>query len=345
MTAELLAPVAPIVGRRVTPTARLVLSADAPRDLWLAARREGGRIGSSDIADVLDVGYETPLRIYHDKRGELPAADDAGEAALWGTLHEETIAREWARRNRSVIRRVGLVAHVDHPWMACTLDRRVVECPLNRTEREACALEIKTRNAFVADRWRRAVPDDVLAQTLWQIHVTGYDHIHVAVLLGGADYRQMVVRREGNEPVIADIVTAAADMHRRILAGDPPPPTGNAERLVELYGALHPTRDGAVSLGPEVVEVLDRYETERLREKAAKEAKNAAKAEAVALLGDAEAALFGEEPAFSYTASRGRPAVALSVLAERWPDAYAECVTETTVRSIRVGRNFRKKEL
>src|SRR5690606_40390261 len=66
--------------------------------------------------------------------------DDAGEAAFWGTVHEEPVARHWAMRNRSVIRRVGLVAHVDHPHWMTTLDRRVTECPLTE-DRTPCALE------------------------------------------------------------------------------------------------------------------------------------------------------------------------------------------------------------
>ncbi|MEV0619540.1 YqaJ viral recombinase family protein [Nonomuraea sp. NPDC050404] len=347
MTAQAIAPAAPIVGRRVTPTARLLLPADAPEDLWLATRRGDHRdgttrIGSSDVSDILEVGYKTPLHVFHIKRRELPE-DDAGEAALWGKLHEETIAREWARRNRSVVRRVGIVANIKRPWMTCTLDRRILECPLNRETRESCALEIKTRNAFVADKWVRAVPDDVLAQTLWQIEVTGYDHVHVGVLIGGNDYRQTVIRREGNEQIISDIVTAAANMRDRIMTGRKPYPSGDPERLVELYGALYPEREGTVELGSEVVEILGRYEDERLKEKAAKTAKELAKVEAVALLDGGEFAKYGDEPAFSYTSRRGRPAVDLELMAEQYPDAYQACVRETTQRAINLASAYRKK--
>lgn len=339
---------APIVGRRVTPTARLVLPATAGRDEWLAARRgdhrDGStRIGSSDVSDVLNVGYNTPLHVFYEKRGEL-LEDNAGEAALWGNLHEETVAREWARRNRSVVRRVGLVANDTRPWMTCTLDRRVTECPLNREQREACALEIKTRSAWVAGKWLRAVPDDVLAQVLWQIETTGYDHIHVGVLIGGNDYRQYVIRRADHEAVIGDIVAAADLMRRRIIANQPPAPTGDPDRLVELYGELYPEREGDVEVGAEVVEILDRYETNRLAEKAAKRGKDKAKADAVALIGDNDRALFGDEPAYSYTSRRGRPNVDLALMAEQFPDAYEACVTETTLRALNIASAFRQKE-
>ncbi|RCG27232.1 hypothetical protein DQ384_26300 [Sphaerisporangium album] len=337
-------PAAP--ARRVTPTAHLVLPATASREEWLTARLGG--IGSSDVANILEVGFKPPLHVYHDKRGELPPDPDEelDEALLWGTLHEETVAREWARRNRSVIRRVGLVAHIDARWMMCTLDRRVTECPLKRTEREKCALEVKTRNAFVAKKWKREVPDDVLAQTLWQINVTGYDHVHVAVLIGGNDYRQYTVRREGNEDLIADIVTATERMWHRIRQGRPPQPSGDPDQLIELYERLNPGRAGSVRVeGTDAVELLAEYETGRLEEKAGKAKKDSAKARMVERLGGNAVALFGDELAFSYEESAGRPAVDLELMAEQYPDAYAACVTPTTQRRIKIGKAFRMEEL
>lgn len=336
-------PTAPAAtGRRVTPTARLVLPASADRADWLAARRDG--IGSSDVADALEVGYKTPSHVYYDKRGELPPDDDAGEPALWGNLHEETVAREWARRNRSVVRRVGLVAHVDHDWMRCTLDRRVTECPLNREQREACALEVKTRNAFTASRWKRAVPDDVFAQTLWQIAVTGYDHIHVAVLIGGNDYRQTVIRRRGNEQLIDDIVAVAAQLWQRVQDGTPPPPSGNPDRLVELWDQLNPDRSGVAALDDtDAYEHLLAYESARLQEKAAKTEKDAAKANLIGLLGPAEMGAFGNDYAYGLKAST-RASCDLNRLAEEFPDAYAACVRETRSNRIDIGKQYRLKE-
>ncbi len=328
-------------GRRVTPTARLILPASADRADWLNARRGG--IGSSDVADILEVGYKTPLHVYHDKRGTLNEDDDPGEPALWGNLHEETVAREWARRNRSVVRRVGLVAHVTDDWMRCTLDRRVTECPLNREQREACALEVKTRNAWVASKWKRGVPDDVLAQTLWQIAVTGYDHIHVAVLIGGNDYRQTVVRRAGNEQLIGDIVTLADRMWQRVLAGDPPPSSGDPDRLVDLYDRLNPDRSGARALDLDAYEAVLAYEDARLREKAARAEKDQAKARLIELLGDAEIALFGDAVGYQYVAT-SRQSVDMNRLAEEWPDAYAACLRETTSRRIDIAKSYRLTE-
>jgi len=289
------------------------------------------------------VGYKTPLHVYYDKLGALPE-DDPGEAALWGNLHEETVAREWARRNRSVVRRVGIVAHIDHPWMRCTLDRRVTECPLNRERREACALEVKTRNAFVAGKWKRSVPDDVLAQTLWQITVTGYDHIHTAVLIGGNDYRQYVIRRKGNEQLIADITTLAAAMWERVQKRTPPPATGDPDRLVELFDTLHPDRSGCLELeGTPGYDLILDYEDARLREKAAAAEKKAAKAKLVELLGEHAVAAFGPRYAYALKPTLSQSAD-LDRLAEEFPEAYAACVRETPSTRLDIARDLRLKE-
>ena len=138
---------------------RVLLPASADRADWLRARRQG--IGSSDVAAALGVSTRgSAQHVYYDKRGLLPLEDDAGEAALWGNLHEDTVAREWARRNRATVRRVGIVARKDAPHHMCTLDRLCRECPLDNAP-EQCAVEIKTRNAYVAGKWKHGKAFDV----------------------------------------------------------------------------------------------------------------------------------------------------------------------------------------
>lgn len=321
--------------RRVTPTAVRVLPADAGRPEWLAARRTG--IGSSDVAALVGAtDRSTPLHVYLDKLGELP--DQQNEAMLWGTLLEDTVAREWARRNRSVIRRVGLVAHEQHPWRLATLDRQVLECPLNREQREACALEVKCRSAFLAGKWRRDVPDDVLAQTMWQMLVTGYEHIHIAVLIGGNDYRQTVVRREAG---LSDfLVDEVARFRREHLIPRRPPAAdlGRAEAYLELDAELHPDRVGEI----DVAEAGDVDEYVRLSKAAgaAKKALEAAKARLRELAAGHRYVTFENRLAYEWQ-PRSRDNVDLALLAERWPDAYDACVSQTHYHQIAIAKDFR----
>ena len=327
--------------RRVTPTARLVLSADAPRHEWLAERRKG--IGASDIPAILGVSdYGTPRAVFYDKHGR--GADDGNEAAHWGTVLEEPVAREWARRNRSVVRRVGLVAHVDDPILMCTLDRRVTECPLPDSRREQCALEVKCRSAFKANRWHASLPDDITGQMLWQIAVTGYDHLHYAVLVGGNDYRQGTVRREDHEATIRHITTACKRFWDEFVvpgvlpAADP----DRGERELEMYKRMHRNRSGVGAGDPvAVTEAVLAYEEHRIAESAAARKKKVAQAELMRLLGDHNALLVDGRPAFEMRPVN-RSWADLERLAERYPEAYRDCVVDKPGRQLSIDNDFKK---
>lgn len=329
-------------GPRVTPTAYLVLPATATRDEWLAARREG--IGASDVPAILGVSdYGTPRSVYYDKIGE--AVDGAGEAAHWGTVLEEPVAREWARRNRSVVRRVGLVAHVDDPTLMCTLDRRVTECPLPETRREQCALEVKLRSAFKANRWHANLPDDIAGQMLWQLAVTGYDHLHYAVLVGGNDYRQGTVRRAEHEPTIRHIVTAckrfwAEFVQARVVpAADPE----HGERELDMYKRMHRQRGGLVAADPvETREAALAYAQHQRAESSEKKQKAAAYAELLRLMGGGTALLADGHVAAEVREVNRAPRVNLERLAERYPDAYRDCVVSKTGPQLYLNPEFVK---
>jgi putative phage-type endonuclease len=321
--------------RRVTPAAYRVLAADADRADWLTARRAG--IGASDVPAILGVSdYTTAVHVYHDKRGDL--VDDTGEAALWGTLLEEPVAREWARRQRSVIQRVGLVARVDEPWALTTLDRQVLECPMDREVRTRCALEVKCRSAFKAYRWHADVPDDVLAQAVWQMYVTGYDHIHVAVLLGGNELKLATVFREEQlEQHVVGAVKAFRTEH--LLAGvEPEWDLSKAQRLIDMDSLMHPERSGELSLADinAVLEYAQRSAAKGAAERALKEASATLRR----LANGAQLVTFGGELAYEYTPTT-KSNCDLEQLKEQFPAAYAACVTETKSTRLNVSSTFR----
>lgn len=335
---------APAAGRRVTPTGRLILPADADRADWLTARRNG--LGSSDVAAILGISrYGNALSVYHDKTGGLPLESDDSEPALWGRAFEETVAREWARRNRSVVRRVGLVQNIDRPWQMCTLDRRVLECPL-ADGREKCAVEIKCRDKMKASQFRAGVADDVLVQTLWQADVCGFDHVHAAVLIGGNDYRQYVIRVRDHAQLIDDLRAAGARAWEQIQTRRAPVLTADADPdvLLDLYGRLHPDRAGTVDITRDVdtqtavEEYLDAHEVYAAAEKR----KKAAKARILAGLAGAEAATVLDKLYVSLD-ERSRRNCDFAKLAERWPDAYADCVEDATYRQINIPRSVREE--
>jgi len=323
----------------VTPTGVLIMTADEIRDreAWLAERRNG--VGSSDVPAILDLedAYVTALHVWHDKRGD--DVDRPGEPALWGTLLEDVVAQEWCRRNRSVIEPVGLVARMGEEWKRASLDRLVRECPLDPARREVCALEVKTRSAFKANRWHADVPDDVLAQTTWQRHVTGLDHIHVAVLIGGNDYRQTVVRADAAvEAYIVPPVTAFWEL--AVGQGIAPEPNlAKPDRLIELDEQLHPDRVGEIDLDD--VGVLMEYAELSAQKSAAEKAMKPLRARLGLAAAGHRYVKFSGELAYEL-APQTRSSCDLEQLAERHPDAYAACVRHSTSATLRVAQPYRK---
>ena len=64
------------------------------RAAWLEGRRTG--IGGSDVAAVLGLNpWKTPLDVWNDKLG---LSEDKGmsEPAYWGTVLEDTVAKEFS---------------------------------------------------------------------------------------------------------------------------------------------------------------------------------------------------------------------------------------------------------
>lgn len=301
-------------------------------------------IGASDVPAILGVSdYGTPRSVFYDKLGLN--VDDANEAAHWGTILEEPVAREWARRNRSVVRRVGLVANVDDPVLMCTLDRRVTECPLPDSRREQCALEVKCRNAFKANRWHASLPDDITAQMLHQIAVTGYDHLHYAILVGGNDYRQGVVRRADHEATIRHITTACKRYWNEFVMAEvvPAADPDRGERELEMYKRMHRNRSGSVAADPTAVrEAVLAYAEHGGVESAAGKRKKAAQAEILRLMGDGEALVADGEVAAEMRPRNRAPWVDLDRLAEQFPDAYRACVKAGTGRQIWINPEFKK---
>jgi putative phage-type endonuclease len=320
--------------RRVTPRGVLVYSGPQNTEEWLQARRSG--IGASDVPAIVGASsWATARHVYHDKLGELP--DDTTAAARWGHLLEDAVAREWAREHGRRVRRVGIVAHDEHRNRLASLDRLVAGCPRGR-----CSLEVKTRSAYVADSWREGLPDDVLAQVQWQLHVTGFDHAHVAVLIGGNDFRHFT---EEPDPEVIDYLVREADLVWRHVQDRTPPAVDPSGLLLSLLDRLHPDRAGATVIDLDEARRAHRnYQTAAAIKKRAEERMDAAKARAALLLGDADEGITedGDQvvPLVRWRKQKAQRRVDLDRLKATYPDAYQACVTQGETRVLRFLRGL-----
>lgn len=305
----------------------LVLPAGAPRDRWLAARRDG--ITATDVVKIVGLSrYGNALDCYLDKRlGEEDR--DPSEAATWGLLLEDPVARRWAVQRGCRIRRVGLMRNRVHPHHMASIDRMVVG--------ERAPLEVKTRNVF-ADDFADSVPERVAVQVQWQMHVSGADRAHVAALIGG---QELVTHTVARDQVLIDYLRSEADrVWAAVQAGDPPdvPPW---QQTAAALDRLHPDRAGVVDVDPDAARPLvDDYLAACAAESTAQSDKDRAKVDLLALLGGAEEARIDGRTAWTY---RGHPRTSIPAdnvraLIEAHPDLAAEYAVTTTSRRLTVAR-------
>ncbi len=262
--------------RRTTPTGVLVTSAAPQTEEWYAARREG--ITATDVAKILGVSdqYGTALDVWSHKLGTLPEVDLSDvEPVLWGGILEDPVAREGARRDGLRIRRIGILEHDVYAWRRASLDRLVTGgCELGGR----CAVEVKTRDGRTAHRWKTDVPDDVVAQVTWQMHVSGLDHVHVYCLIGGNRLERFVLRREELADVEELAVEAAIELWLHVQAETRPtldPTPGLVDSLNRLFGP----RDGDVVIPAwEAEPLVEAYREAAEQRKAAEKAVRTAQA-------------------------------------------------------------------
>lgn len=311
-----------------TPTSVLVSDAAPQSDEWYAQRRRG--ITATDVPKILGVSrYGNAYSVWLDKLGR--GIEDAAEskAAKWGRLLEDEVARDWARQRGARIQPIGTLAHVGRRWQLASLDRLTLRCPDG--DPGGCPLEVKTRNAWDGENWRSDVPDDVLAQTHSQMVVTGFDHVHVAALIGGQDDREF---RVDLDPALAALVLEESErVWAHVQAGTPPAVDADA-LLVKVLDAAHPDRKGEVYADRgKVRDLVLRYDTAHADMKAAEERKEQARAGLVALMGADGDRLVVEDggvPVVKYAAHDRA--------------GYTKVVPPTTYRQLWIGKPIRATE-
>lgn len=271
-----------------TPSGVLVYDGAPHTDDWYAVRRRG--ITATDLPLILGLTkYGNALSVWRDKRGER--VDEAGEAAYWGTVQEPIVAERWSDLNQTAVDKVGVLANSNNPWMVASLDRLVTTCPDGSgSEGRRCGLEIKTRNAYVAGKWRDEVPDDALAQVQWQLMVTGLHHMHVACLIGGQRLQQYTVARDKQ---LEDYLMAAAlPVWHAVHGGVPPDVTADEEGvLLRELNKMFADREGAIVVNETMAdEYSSLYLEGHKQEGRGKRIKEVAKGNMVKMLGGAEVA-------------------------------------------------------
>lgn len=224
-----------------------------PREEWLKERQQG--IGGSDAAAIAGINpYRTPLQVYFDKTGTAALEPEQSEAAYWGTVLEDVIAKEFSKRTGfKVQRKNAILKNIRYPFMLANIDREIID-----KEQGNGVLECKTASAYLAKKWEdNQLPDEYMLQIQHYLAVTGYQYAYIAVLIGGQrfDYKRV----ERDDEIIAQLIQIEGDFWERIQNEDPPEWTGQGKEE-EILSQMYPPeglKEEETEL-PETVEELCR---------------------------------------------------------------------------------------
>jgi putative phage-type endonuclease len=248
----------------------------ADRAEWLAARRQG--IGASESAAILGLNpYQSPAELYLRKLGEMPEQPESWPMKV-GTFMEGLLAREYESRYGVNLDQQVFVRHAEHPWMFATLDGVTPDGEV---------VEFKTAGWRQASEWGEPETDEVpwnyLVQVQHQLEVTRLDRAYVFASIDRADPVRFRVERW---PELGEFIADTCQLFWQHVC-DRVPPYKFALRPTDarLWHLLHPETEGAVKLGRDEQDIVERRAEIALQMKQLEAERDALKLDLLAALG------------------------------------------------------------
>ena len=287
--------------------ANAVKTSNLSRQDWLSLRQSG--IGGSDIAAIIGVSpYATAYDIYQSKT--QPVNEDTNEFSYWGTVLEDTVAREFSKRSGLKIQNVNfLMRHPEHRWAIANIDRAIINRDVSGNVRFKDGklttdqiVEIKTASEYVGKNWgleeSDEVPDQYQCQAQWYMGVTDTQVCHMAVLIGGNKYRQYKIERHQD---FIDYLFEAAESFwtNNVLAGVEPDAT-TLQNAKDKYPRHNPDTTLDVEPDSEAAKVFEHYESLKAQEKEVKAALELAQTDLICQIQDNEALAIDGEVVATY---------------------------------------------
>ena len=151
---------------------------------WLRERKN--YLGGSDLGAIAGLNpYRTALDVYLDKTSD-DIACETSPAMRWGTLLEDTIAKEYAEVTGQTIEiEPNTIYHPSMKFLGANIDRWVGD--------KEYVLECKTAGFTRGKEWGEEgtdqIPESYLVQVAYYAAICAVPKVDIAVLIGGQDFR------------------------------------------------------------------------------------------------------------------------------------------------------------
>jgi len=177
---------------------------------FIEDRRKG--IGGSDMADLLGIGFNTPLKVYLDKESdeteeiEVRPDDPATAPMYWGKKFEDDILDAYELiQGLTVKRDIPQVIHPDKPWLVGHVDGLVTD-----ENGEEIIIEAKEAS-FMASKFGEAgtdqVPPRYYVQVQHYMNVLGLKEAHLIAKINSASLIYKIKRNEKHIKYLEDVAT------------------------------------------------------------------------------------------------------------------------------------------
>jgi len=303
----------------------LAFTEDMSREEWLEQRTKG--IGGSDASIVLGLNkWKTPFELWLEKTGQVIPQELQSDAAYFGTLLEDLVAKEFEKRTGKKVRRKNaILQHPEHSFIIANVDRMIVG--------KKAILECKTTSAYNAKEWEsEEIPANYIVQAQHYLGVLGpeYKKAYFAVLVGGNKFICKEIERD-NE-LIDIIFSQEVDFwNEHVKANVAPALDGSSaaeQYLKERYAESDElkTVDLRAENTDRIQQLLYLKKSMKELETQAKEIENQIKYE----MKDAEIGLVKNFQTRWKTTVSGR--VDTNLLKEKFPDVYKKVLKESRSR-------------
>ena len=162
-----------------------------PQEEWLAHRRNA--IGGSDAAAIIGLNeYSSPMTIWLDKMGKLPAKEENEAMRLGHDLEDYVAHRFMEATGKKVRKRNAIIYNDKYPFAHANIDREVIG--------ESAILECKTTSALALKKFKNGnYPQNYYVQVMHYMAVTGAKKAYIAVLVLQKDFYWFEVERDEDE--------------------------------------------------------------------------------------------------------------------------------------------------
>ncbi len=302
-------------------SAEMVLPYDAPREVWLNARRRG--IGGSDALACLGLDpWKTRLEVFLDKLEGAPEREQT-DRMRWGQIVEPAILDWFTERTGIKVTRRGLLRSTTRPWQLASLDGE---------SEDGGIVEIKNTGWHRRREWEDGqVADGAEAQSQHYLDVTDASHAWVVAQIGGEPPE---IRRVERDPELIAHIRAAEFELWRMVERNTPPPLEGGKASEELVKRLFPTGQPGQQLqaDAELMELLAADRQAHHAETSHAAVKKDARTRIKQLMGEATELVNHANRVLATWDNRSRVKVDVAKLREQFPEIAAQVVSETHYR-------------